>query len=87
MAIVLLYSFHIVLARRDSVSAGRELPFQFDKLQNFVVFGFKTIIFDKFMVYYRFFIVFYWISIKFLLFNIKFPLNSIVLGRYDRGIL
>ena len=31
MAIVLLYSFHIVSARRDSMSAGRDLPFQFDK--------------------------------------------------------
>ena len=50
MAIVLLYSFHIV-------SAGRDLPFQFNKSQNLsfsIVFGFKTIIFDKFIVNYSF---------------------------------
>ena len=57
MAIVLLYSFRIVSAGRDIMSARRDLPFQFDKSQNlsfFIVFGFETIIFYKFIVYYRF---------------------------------
>ena len=33
MAIVLLYSFCIMSAGRDSVSVGRDLLFQFDKSQ------------------------------------------------------
>ena len=66
-------------AGRDSVSAGRDLPFQFDKSRNLsfsIVFGFEMIIFDKFIVYHSFFsfsigfqsnfyIVYYQISIKF----------------------
>ena len=57
MAIVLLYSFGIVSAGHDIVSPGSDLPFQFDKSQNLsfsIIFGFKTIIFDKFIFYYRF---------------------------------
>ena len=78
MAIVLLYSFRIVSAGRDSLLAGRDLPFQFVKSWNLsfsIVFGFKTIIFDKFIVYYLFyrflsdfyqiFIIYYLISIEF----------------------
>ena len=93
MVIVLLYSFRIVSARRDSKSARRDLPFQLDKSQNLsfsIVFGFKTIIFDKFIVYYHFFIVFYQISIEFLSNTIGFLSNfywilsnSIVSGRYE----
>ena len=55
-SIVLLYSFRIVSAGRDSMLAGCDLPFQFNKSQNLsfsIVLGFKTIIFDKFIVYYR----------------------------------
>ena len=62
MAIVLLYSFLIVSTGRDSVSAGRDIPFQFDKSQNLsfsIVFGFKTIIFNKFTLNYHFLINFY----------------------------
>ena len=64
MAIVILHSFRILSARRD-------LPFQFDKSRNLsfsIVFGFKMIIFDKFIIFYR-------ISIKFLSFAIKFLSN------------
>ena len=81
MAIVLLYSFHIVSAGRDRMSARRNLPFQFDESRNLlfsIVFGFKTIIFDKFIVYYRFFIVFYRISIKFLSFTISIEFYQIL---------
>ena len=83
MAIVLLKCFRIVSARRDSMSAGRDLPFQFNKSQNLsfsIVFSFQTIIFDKFIAYYCFLIVLYLISIKFLSLTIKFLSNSIVLG-------
>ena len=95
MAIVLLYSFRIVLARRD-------LPFPFDKSRNLlssIVIIFKTIIFDKFIFYYCFLNVFYWISIKFLSFTIEFlkyfyrilsnsiKLYSFRTKRYHRGIL
>ena len=57
MAIVLLHSFCIVSAGGDSMSAGQDLPFQFDKSQNLsfsIVYSLKTIIFDKFIVYYHF---------------------------------
>ena len=84
-----------VSASRNSVWAGRDLPFQFDKSQNLLfsfVFGFKTIIFDKFIVYYHLFIVFYRISIKFLSFTIEFLWNTIKFYRfrttqYVKGIL
>ena len=98
MAIVLLYNFRIVSARRDSLQAGRDLPFQFDKSWNLsfsIIFGFKTIIFDKFIVYYRFlsfsigflstFIVYYQISIEFISNSIEFYQFRTI--RYDRGIL
>ena len=51
MAIVLLYNFRIVLVGRDSVSAGRDLPFRFDKSQNLLF----SIVFDLsfFIVFYR----------------------------------
>ena len=88
MAIVLLYSFRIVSAGHDSMSARRDLSSQFDKSQNLsfsIVFGFKTIIFDKFIVDYHFFIVFYQISIKFLSFTIEFYCFRMI--PYVRGIL
>ena len=89
MAIVLLYSFRIVSAGHDRTSARCYLPFQFNKSQNLwfsIVFGFKTIIFNKFIVYYRFFPL----SIGFLsnfyrLLSDFYQIlsNSIILGRYD----
>ena len=92
MAIVLLYSFCVMSAGCDSMSARGNLPFQFNKSQNLsssIVFGLKTTIFDKFIVYHLF-IIFYQISIIFFSFTIKslsnfyrILLNSIVLGQYD----
>ena len=73
MVIVLIYNFRIVSARRDSVSAGRDLLFQFDKSQNLsfsIVFGFETIIFDKFIIYYRF-LSFYYSFLSNLSFKMK----------------
>ena len=75
MAIILLYSFRIVSARRDRVSARRDLPFQFDKSQNLlisIIFGFKMIIFKKFIMYCCFLVVF----IILLSFSIKFELQN-----------
>ena len=82
MAILLLYSFRIMSAGRNSMSAGRDLLFQFDKSRNLsfsIVFGFKMIIFAKIIVYYRFygflldfyqiFIIYYRISIEFYCFR------------------
>ena len=72
-------------AGRDSVSAGHDLQFHFNKSRNLsfsIVFGLKqsfSINLSFTMVFYRFL----WISIKFLSFTIKFlPIlsNSIVLG-------
>ena len=79
MAIVLLYSLCILSARCDSMWARCNLPFQFDKSWNLSFLSFsvlKTIIFNKFIVYYCFFyhflsdfyqmfIIYYQISIEF----------------------
>ena len=85
MAIVLIYCLRIVSAGRDSISARRDLLFQFDKSQNLsfsIVFGFKTIIFDKFIIYYHFFyhflLDFYQIFIIYYRISIKFLSNSIL---------
>ena len=45
------------MAISDSMLARRDLPFQFDKSRNLsfsIVFGFKTIIFNKFIINYHF---------------------------------
>ena len=89
MAIVLLKCFRIVSAGRDSMSAGRDLPFQFNKSQNLsfsIFFGFKMMTFDKFIVYLRFlsFSIGFLSNFYHLLSNFyQILLNSIVLGRYD----
>ena len=80
----------------DSLSAGGDLPFQFDKSWNLlfsIVFGFETINFDKFIIYYnflsfsiRFLSNFYCLLSNFYQNSIEFYRilsNSIVLGRYD----
>ena len=97
MAIVLLYSFRIVSAGSDSMSAICDLPFQFNKSQNLsfsIVFGFKMIIFlinlSFSIIFYHFLLFYYPFSIKFELKNdnidnkfIKNYCFTIILGQYN----
>ena len=98
MAIVLLYNFRIVSAGRDSLQAGRDLPFNLinSKIyrflsflvlkQSFLINLSFTIIFYHFLSdFYQIFIVYYQIFIKFLLNSIDlYHFRTI---QYVRGIL